>query len=258
MENNSTNFDRIEAYLLGQMPPEVADRFEQEMAADQSLAAEVGQQELEHRAMELLLREELQSQMLQWKAEKEQEEAGTGTGPAAKVIPINTSRRLVFRLAAAASVALLIGFFSRQFFFSPTDYESLAMENFGSSSANMRSDAQNPLSPVYQAMNQKDYPGALAQLDRLPAGYQPLTVLNLRGECHFYLHQYPQSAASYQQILQSGSADGDLREKAEWRLLLSYVADKNQQAKVDSLLERVIAEGGQFAGKAKGLKERIK
>ena len=256
MENNSPNFDRIEAYLLGQMPPEEATRFEQEMAADQSLAAEVGQQQLEHRAMELLLREELQSQMQQWKEEKEQEEAGVGTG--AKVVPMNTSRRLIFRLAAAASVALLIGFFSRQFFFSPTDYESLAMENFGSSSVNMRGDKQNILSPAYQAMNDKDYQKALMQLDLLPGGYQPLTVLNLRGECHFYLHQYQQSAASYQQILQSASADGDLREKAEWRLLMSYVAAKDRQAEVDSLLNKVMGEGGQFAGQAKGLKEKIK
>jgi len=258
MKDNSTNFDRIEAYLIGQMPSAEAAAFEQEISQDADIALEVEQQRLEHRAMELLLREELQSQMQQWKAEKEQEETEAGTGASAKVVPINTSRRLIFRLAAAASVALLIGFFSRQFFFSSPDYETLAMENFGSSSVNMRSDAQDLLSPVYQAMNQKDYLAALAQIDILPSGYQPLTILNLRGECYFYLHQYQQSANAYQQILQSGSVDGDLREKAEWRLLLSYMANKEQKAKVDSLLNNIIEENGQFFDPAKQLKEKIR
>ncbi len=53
MENNNTNFDRIEAYLLGQMSAADATAFEQALQLDEKLAQEVAMQRLEHRTMEL-------------------------------------------------------------------------------------------------------------------------------------------------------------------------------------------------------------
>lgn len=59
--------EKIEAYLTGQLPPEEARAFEQDMAGDKALATEVEMQRLEHDAMELLLEKRLKSRMADWK-----------------------------------------------------------------------------------------------------------------------------------------------------------------------------------------------
>lgn len=259
MENNTTNFDRIEAYLLGQMPSTEVAAFEQEIGQDDTLAREVDRQRLEHRAMELLLREELRNNLQLWKAEEDKAGVASESSTGAKTVSLHASRRLIFRIAAAASIALLIGFFARQFFSGSTNYETLAMAQFDDTAVTIRgANDTDPFTPAYQAIAQKDYPAALIQLERVPKDYAPATVLNLRGECYFRLRQYSQAVATYQQLLQSKPADGDLREKAEWRLLLSYLAQGGPQAEVERLLDKVIAEGGQFADKAQQVRAEVK
>lgn len=254
MEDRTTNFDRIEAYLFGQMTQDETTNFEQEIAQNNDLALEVENQRLEHRAMELMLREELQANLQFWKVEKDQEATAE---PGSKTVSINRSRRLMYRLSIAACILLIAGFFSRQFFASSPDYEAIAMDGFGYSETTSRGTTNDPLAPVFQSMKSKNYREALTQLGQIPGDYQKLTVLNLRGECSFYLKEYDQAIANYQQILQA-NPDGDLREKAEWRTLLCMVAKGEKGAALDNLLEKVISEGGQFKERAKQLKDQIK
>ena len=134
MNEQYTNFDRIEAYLFGQMTAVEAAEFERAMAADAALAAEVEQQRLEHRAKELLLREELKANLNPWKVEKQSAAAGEG---GAKVVPIGSNRHLLYRIAAAAVVLFIVGFFSRQLFFG-VDEEALAMQYFEGSGIGSR------------------------------------------------------------------------------------------------------------------------
>lgn len=260
MENNATNFDRIEAYLFGQMSAADTVAFEQEISRDKTLALEVERQQLEHRAMELLHREALRSNMQSWKTEQDEEDISEGGRPGAKVVSMPFTRRLVYRIAAAAGIVLAIGFFSRQFFSGGDDNAAFAMAEFGHS--DLGGDRGNgtdndPLSIAYRALSKKDYRTALSHLEQVQAADQALTVLNLRGECYFYLKDFPQAAATYRQLLENKSAEGDLREKAEWRLLLSLLAQGGQETEVKRMLDTVIAGGGQFEGKARELKGKI-
>lgn len=255
MENNS-NFDRVERYLLGHLGAEEAGAFEKEMAQDNNLALEVERQALEHRAMELLHREALRAQFQQWKDE-EQDDFTTETKPVSKVVPMTFSRKMAFRFAIAASITLLIGFFVRQSFMGGPDFEAMAMAEFGHSESSIRGDnASDPLAPAYEAMLQKDYQKALTLLDQVQKDYQSLTVLNLRGECAFYLRQFEQATAIYRQLLASNPADGDQREKAEWRLVLSLLA-QGKQGETKQLLDKIILEKGQFEEKARGVKDKL-
>lgn len=239
MNGQHTNFDRIEAYLFGQMTAEESAEFEQAIAADAALAAEVEQQRLEHRAMELLLREELKANLDSWKAEKESAAAAGESG--AKVVSIGSNRHLLFRIAAAAAVLLVVGFFSRQLFFGVNE-EQLAMSYFESSGIASRGDDADPLSPVYEAMGRQDWRAALAALDGVQAPAFRQTTLQLRGECHFRLKEYTAAATAFRQLLDAGPTP-DLKNQVEWQLLLSYVAEGKHPNEQKSLLERIAGDG---------------
>ncbi len=68
MENNST-YNKIEAYLEGSMPEPERQAFEQTLAQDAELATQVKLQRFERDAMELLVEEDLRSDMKTWKRE---------------------------------------------------------------------------------------------------------------------------------------------------------------------------------------------
>ena len=257
MENNATNFDLIEAYLFGQMSSDEAVAFEQKIRQDKDLALELEMQRLEHRTMELLHREALRADMQQWKAEADMEEKASENNTGSKGMTATFSRKMFYRLAAAASITLVLGFFARQFFLGGASNESMAMAEFGYTESMARGTDTDPLTPAYNAMNQKNYRSALTQLEQIQKDYQPATVLNLRGECHFYLKEYSEASALYRLLLQS-NPDADLREKAEWRLLLSYLAEGKQDAEVKRLLDKVIGGKGQFEAKARELKKKMK
>lgn len=74
-------FDKIERYLLNQLPGEERATFEAEIAADPALARQVAAQRKEHEMMEALLEKRLRGKMAQWNtetnaAEPEAEEQG--------------------------------------------------------------------------------------------------------------------------------------------------------------------------------------
>jgi len=249
---NNTNFDRIEAFLLGQTTPEEARELEAQAAQDNALAAEIRQQELEHRAMELLVQDDLRSQMAAWKAEKSVEQ------PSAKVVKMDTSRSLFYRIAAAATVTLVLGFFARNLFLGNSP-ESLALHSLEDSEVSARSAAAGTsLDPVYTAIEQKDYRAALSQLDQvsLTDGNRPTAAL-LRGECQIRLKEYPAAAATLQQML-AANPSGDLREKAEWLLLVTYVAEGQHPGEANALFDKILGDDGHsFGEEAKALKEGI-
>ena len=239
---NNTNFDRIEAFLLGQATADEAQNLEQQAAQDTALAAEIRQQELEHRAMELLVQEDLRAQMAAWKAEKAAEQ------PTAKVVKMDTSRSLFYRIAAAATVTLVLGFFARTMFMG-NSAESLALQSLEESGVSARSSGsprgeEAVPDQVYAALEQKNYRAALDQLGRISISEaNRQTAALLRGECHLRLKEYPAAAAALQQMLQSSPSD-DLREKAEWLLLVTYVAEGKHPAEADALFAKILGDAG--------------
>lgn len=238
--------------MFGQTTTDEAQNLEQQAAQDAALAAEIRQQELEHRAMELLVQDDLRSQMAAWKAEKAIEQ------PTAKVVKMDTSRSLFYRIAAAATVTLVLGFFARSVFMGGSP-ESLALQSLEESGVSARSGGDgNTLDAVYAAMEQKDYRAALQQLNQIPTADQTRqTAALLRGECHLRLKEYPAAATTLQQMLQSSPSD-DLREKAEWLLLVTYVADGQHTAEADALFAKILGDAGHpFGGSAQKLKDGV-
>lgn len=102
------HFDKIEAYLTGQLTDEESLQFEKEAANDQQLANELSLQRLEHDAMERMLEQELKNKMASsWAASPpanpflEKQEA--------KVVQLDARKNWrVLRIAAAIGGVLLI------------------------------------------------------------------------------------------------------------------------------------------------------
>ena len=259
MNISDTNFDRIEAYLFDQLSPEDKQAFERDMQENPGLAQAVQQHQVEHRAMELLLRQEMQDNLAAWKQEKDNQAAGVAEG--GKKVSMGANRRLLFRLAAAASVVLVIGFFSRQFF-SGTDNAGLASAYFGDSAAGVRSgggsDAPAELTPMLERMANKDYQGALTVAPvSTDANILEKTAL-LKGECYFYLNDFPNAIATFNSLLAAAPSPAG-RELAEWRLLLTYVTEGKHPQERDGLFDRILQdEGHGYWGKAKELKDKVK
>ncbi|HFA50997.1 MAG TPA: hypothetical protein ENJ95_18455 [Bacteroidetes bacterium] len=117
----SIHFDKIEAYLTGQLPPEEARRFEQEAAKDEQLGTELKLQQLEHEAMERMLEKELKNKMASWadnppaKPFLEKKEA--------KVVQMNVWKRWPLLRAAAVIGGILLTVALLRYFSSenPTD-----------------------------------------------------------------------------------------------------------------------------------------
>lgn len=255
---NNTNFDRIEAFLFGQTTADEAQNLEQQAAQDAALAAEIRQQELEHRAMELMVQDDLRAQMAAWKAEKAAEQTTT----TAKVVKMDTSRSLFYRIAAAAAVTLVLGFFARSMFTGNSD-EAFALRSLEESGVSARSGGTrgegDALDPVYTAVEQKNYRAALDQLQQVSiTDSNRQTVALLRGECHLRLKEYPAAASALQQMLQSNPSD-DLREKAEWLLLVTYVAEGKRSIEVNALFTKILGDDGHpYREDAQRLKDGVK
>ena len=242
--NTDTNFDRIEAYLFDQFSPAEKQAFEREMQDNPGLAARVEQHRLEHRAMELLLQQEMRDNLAAWKADQENTE--TASEGVARKVPIGLNRRLILRIAAAASVLLVIGFFSRDFF-SGTDNAGLASAYFEESGVAVRSGASDALpealTPMLDRMAEKDYRGALAAAPTGTSGDLREKTLLLQGECYFYLRDYDNAAAAFNTLL-SSSPSPSAQEQAEWLLLLTYVAEGKHPQEAERLFGRILGDKG--------------
>lgn len=249
------NSDRIEAYLLGQMTASEAQSFEQELAQDSSLAQALKAQEMEHRAMELLLQNELRANLNAWKAEKAstaQEAAPTAqqTAPTMQV-----SRRNFWRIAAAASVVLLIGFFNRNLFLG-NDAHNTALNALGEGLSMERGAVRGDTQwdAAAQAYQRKDYRATLDALERLDAPEYQDQIGLLKGECQLRLGEYAAAIAQFKGIVDT-SKNPVYLEQAEWGLLLAYYSEGKHPEEVTRLRDKILADGEHpFYGKAKGLK----
>lgn len=253
--NAQLPFDRIEAYLFGQMNEQEQAAFEQELAENPALAEEVQLHRAEHRAMHLSLLNDLKSNLNEWKVEKES--LAGRQGGEARIVPF---RRRFLAYAAAACIVLLVGVFATLWLSKP-DASALADEYFGDTSPSVRGSGGGAPASIEGALEKiqaKDYAGALTELETLPqdsSGQESL--LFLKGECHYRLHEYSAAANAFQQILQSTSSILN-RQKAEWYLLLTLLKGGKDKPAFQNLLKGILADPNHvFYYEAEKLKSRL-
>ena len=252
------NLTNIEAYVGGTLNDSATQAFEARMEEDADLENTVEAYGVGEDAVEMLIENNLRAELKQLQSESS----------AAKVVPMAPKERklrvatkqpakrrnLFSSLAAAASVALLLGFFTFQNFPS-TDALLVEHSTFVMPEANRSGDETvvHPLTIGMEAQKKGDYTTAIDFYKNIPAD-------NTRySEAQFFLgHTYYEKGAYSEAIDQFGkvAAAGDIRykEQAEFYQLLSYVANGQEDADFDKLMNKIIADEGHDAHeKAKDL-----
>jgi len=238
MNNQNPNFSKIEDYLFGDMSEKEKTQFESEIATNNALKKEVNLHKIEHQTMELLVQKDLKANLNEWKKEKL-----STTQQEAPVISINRNRRLFTRLAAAASVLLIIGMFAGNLLLPSQNNSAIAGDFFNETSiadrANKKEASNLPaiLIPGVQAMQAKEYQTAANLFGAIKDELHQETAQILQAECYFQLKNYEQTINICTPL--SNSQDDSIQEKAAWYLVLSYLAQE-KEAKAKELLQPIL------------------
>lgn len=214
--------ERIEQYETGQMPAIERAAFESELAANNELRQALALFRQANDVVEQRVENSLRAQLREWN-DAVVETPLTVTKPATKVVAMRTNWT---RLAVAASVALLIGWFgvrwagsqySDQALFAG-QYEKPADSSFRSGATNDR-----PLQPGLDAWLAGDLSKAATFFRNIP------TENEYYAEAQYYLghvalqqQQYDTAIGAFTQTVQRSTSK--FREKAEWNRLLAYLA----------------------------------
>ncbi len=213
---NTKDDNRIEDYLYGRMSPEEQQSFEAAIQTDRELKKETQLAKMEQRALQLLAEQELRRSMKDWKAEKNTTEA--------KVVPLNR-RRMFTRLAAAASVLLLIGF---PLFWANQNYSNAALSVEGLA-VNATADRgnippENPMGEALQLYAEEGAEETLAFLQSLSGTAFENQARLLSAKIQAERGAYEGAIESAQAITGAESVDMLLRQEAEWVLANVYLS----------------------------------
>lgn len=217
-------FDKIEQYLTGNMLEEERSSFEAELAQNKELKDSLEAHRLAHDAMEVLIEDNLRAELKKMQAEVYPTgEKGPSEKEEAKVVTI---RRLWPRLAVAASVLLLIGFFTFQW--AGNNYSTPAIAgNFYNAEdlANVRNSKaiEYSLEDGVSLIREEKYAEALQFFRAVPDSSD--FALKAQYFIGLSLDQLDQNAEAREALktVINNEIDPLLSEKAEWLTVLTYL-----------------------------------
>lgn len=234
-------FDKIENYLAGTMPAEERSSFEAELAQNKELKDTLEAHRLANDAIEVMVEDNLRTELKKMQAEVYPiGEKGPSSEKQAKVV---TLRRLWPRLAAAASVLLLIGFFTFQWAGNNYNTSTIAGNFYDTTDLlNVRGDADFLLEQGLNHFRNDQFAEAADFFRAIPDS------VDLAPKSRYYLGLSLEEQGLHEearQTLQSLIADADqddflIAEKAEWLILLTYLnAGETESLEFTTLLEKI-------------------
>jgi|GEM_PF-1500290 len=242
-------FDKIEAYLAGELKGSTLTDFEQAIKADAALAADVEEHRIAHDAIEVLIESDLRKELELLRAEAD-------SSPTTKVVQMparevvatkNTAtqgtakRRSLFpRLVAAASVILLVGFFALLNDNSSLDFNDHYIE-YSMPSPNRSGDATDlhPLATGLDLYKAGNYGEAIDFYKSIPTADKRYNEAQFYlGHSYFKNKNYTTAATTFEQVAKS--QDIRFMEKAEWYQLVTLLANKQQDDSFKTLLNKMM------------------
>lgn len=241
----SQKFDQIEAYLSGEMNETDAAAFDQSVANDPVLAAAVDRHLIAHDAIEVMIEENLRAEMKEWSTQKKEDSDGAKIRQIGSANSGGRVRRLFYSLAAAASVAILVGVFGLQF--SKNNYSNEALAEgayyFDLPTTRSTNTNENPLSSGFNAYEAANFTEAISF-------FQGITTDNPQyKEAQFYLGhsfyqkgEFEQAIVAFQSVIDAN--DLQRKEAAEWYQIVNYIAAKKQDGNFTTLLNQLVTDEG--------------
>ncbi len=245
--------DRLEQYETGALTDAERAGFERELAENGELRQALALYRQANDVVELQVEHTLRAQLKQWAA------AGTQTGAGGgRVVSM---RSVWVRWAAAAAVTLLLGWYGLHWagnrFSDPALYASF-YEKPADSGFRAGATGAHPLQAGFDALQAADFPRAIAFFGAIPPDNERY------AEAQYYLGhaaaqqgQFDTAIAAFQAA--AGRDEPKFREKAEWNLLLAYVAaGRDEEATFRTLLNRVAeTPAHSFSGQAQELRSDL-
>lgn len=227
---NSKDIELIEKYLNNELSQTEKDNFDSRLQADAELAAEFERHENAHAALDYMITKNLKQQLLDLESQE-------------KVVSIHRTRNVfVYRLAAAASVLLLVGFFYFRLMTpgSLTGNE-LATKYYELPGSSLRGGAgeveySDSLLLGLEAYEKADYPSSIHLLESIPPTdrYYVLAQFYL-GHALFQSKEFKRAEQAFSNVI--AGKDIRLAPDAEWFDLLTCLAqDLDCYQKLDILV----------------------
>lgn len=211
--------DRIEQYESGTMPESGRLEFENELATNAELREALAVYRQGNEVIEQGIENQLRVQLEQWAAA----DAGSNVSGGGRVVQM---RNTWLRWAVAAGVAVLIGWLGMQWAGSRFSDQALYAAHYekpADTAFRSGATAENPLEPGFKALEKNELQIALAFFRSIPPENERF------GEAQYYLGHTALQLQQYQTAINAFQAvtagqDFKLQEKAEWNLLLTYMA----------------------------------
>ena len=227
--------DKIEAYLNGQLDAGTEAAFEREIEQNPDLARAVDNFGVANDALEVLIADNLREEMKSWSGEQK----------TTNVVSINRNRRSRMRYwAAAASVALVLGFFGLNIFSNGFSNDVLGRdfyENYEVSGLRSARAADNPLATGLSAYAEKDFAAAAEVFRGVPAAddrYEEAQFL--LGHTLMEQRDYAAAADQFGRVIEQN--DVRYRETAEWNQLLAWLHLDRTDATFQARLQKIVAD----------------
>lgn len=228
--------ERVEQYAQGTMPEAERLAFETELSSNAELREALDLFRLSEEVIEQGVAAQLRKQMQGWSDSDTAAAAPTLT--ASKV----NMRPMWMRLAAAASVALILGWFSVQWVSRDYSDEALFSAQYEApTSGTFRGGAttENALETGFKALENNDLQAAEDFFKTIAPDQERY------AEAQFYLGHTANQLGHYELAIYAFKTciqrnEAKFREKAEWNLVLSYVAAKQtDSADFNTLLHNI-------------------
>jgi len=235
--------DKIEKYLNGDMTPQDEAQFDAEIEQNPELAAAVDNFGVANDAIEVLIEDNLRAELNNLKAEESGNQASNVVS-INKNKPVAKMRSLRSYLAAAASVALLLGFFGMNWAGNNYSNTALGEEMYsGYDLPNVRSgnNTVHPFSEGLTAFQNKNY-------DQAVEFFKGIVVDDPRyPEAQFYLghallesKNFGEAATQFEKV--AGLEDVRYTESAEWYQIIAQLSLGETNNNFDTLLTKITTD----------------
>ena len=235
--------DKIEKYLNGEMTSQDEAQFDAEIEQNPELAAAVDNFGVANDAIELLIEDNLRAELNNLKAEESGSQASNVVS-INKNKPVARMRSLRSYLAAAASVALLLGFFGMNWAGDNYSDTALGEEMYsGYDLPNVRSgnNTLHPFSEGLTAFQNKNYNQAVQF-------FKGIVVDDPRyAEAQFYLGHallesdyYGEAATQFEKV--ASLNDVRYTENAEWYQIVAQLSSGETTTNFDTLLTKITVD----------------
>ncbi|MEN0048732.1 MAG: tetratricopeptide repeat protein [Bacteroidota bacterium] len=257
MENKYT--ERIDQFLDGELSAEEHNDFEQAIEQDAALESEVMKNIVLREAIAVGWQDQMRSNIQQWRSEPKVEvepPAEETTTKVRQLQPKRSTRTWMRPLAIAASFLLLISVGT--FLYMPSQYSNEAIASrYYTDDSSWRSgtksgDGEDPLDTGITAYEAGNYEQAVNTFSNFPDNDKAIYGL---AQSQYQLENYSDAISNFQKVI--ARSNPNYLENAEWYLLLTYLKSEETGRAFDALLEKIIDDGGFYAGKAKEMKGRL-